>query len=219
MKAADILRAIYGAKAEVWDDALPEGRLHRWTDPEVVFQNVAKGLHVHDYLEVGSWLGGSAIRAAEVFPEIQSITCVDTWLGSAEHWTQDHPSHDLDRAPSGQPQIYGRFLANMVDRDLCDLVAPVRLPSEVAARVMQRCGFGFDVIYLDGAHDYASVIADCRAWWPLTRGVIMGDDWNDPRFGVAAGVIRWLQHPNTEANPRDLRVDGKFWMVIRTGDT
>lgn len=217
MKATDILRAVYGDKHEVWRDATIPGPVERWTDPAKVFANIATGLEVHDYLEVGSWLGGSALRAAEVFQRLESIACVDTWLGSAEHWTQDHPSHDLLRTHSGQPGIYGRFLANIVAAELFEKVAPIRLPSEVAAPVMARCGLAFDLIYLDGAHDYASVIRDCRAWWPLVRGVLMGDDWNDPRFGVADGVLRWLNHPKTEASPKDLRVDGNFWMVIKGG--
>lgn len=217
MKAADILATLYGPGADVWADAhLDPPALTRWTDPAKPFAAVAAALEVRDYLEVGSWLGGSALRAAATFaPHLKSLTCVDTWLGSAEHWTQDDASHDLHRLPSGQPGLYGDFLGHMVDADLCDLVAPVRLPSQVAAEVMRRHRFSFDLIYLDGAHDYASVLADCRAWWPRCRQVLMGDDWNDPRFGVSTAVLRWLNHPKTEARPADLRVDGNFWMVIR----
>lgn len=216
MKAPDILDLIYGKhRSPIWNEATIAETIERWTDPQRVFENIASAMQVTDYLEVGSWLGGSAIRAFECFEKVESITCVDTWLGSAEHWTQSHPSHNLHRTPTGQPGIFGKFLANMKAARIADEVAPVRLPSTIAAEVMAHHDLTFDVIYLDGAHDFASVLADCRAWWPRTRRVLMGDDWADPRFGVSHAVLRWLNHPKTAATPANLRVDGNFWMVVR----
>ena len=38
-----------------------------------------------------------------------------------------------------------------------------------------------DFVYLDGAHDYESVKADIKAWWPKLsdRGILAGHDWTD----------------------------------------
>jgi hypothetical protein len=46
----------------------------------------------------------------------------------------------------------------------------------------------FDFIYIDGAHDYASVKADLEAWYPKLspQGILAGHDWTDQ--GVHAGV-------------------------------
>ncbi len=45
-----------------------------------------------------------------------------------------------------------------------------------------------DFLYIDGAHDYDSVTADIRAWWPALSeaGILAGHDWTDQ--AVHAGV-------------------------------
>lgn len=39
----------------------------------------------------------------------------------------------------------------------------------------------YDLVYIDGAHDYASVKADLEAWWPIIAegGMLAGHDWHD----------------------------------------
>lgn len=215
MKASEILRTVHGGRFDHYAAAEAEPDLRGWTDPTAIFRQVHENFRPRDYLEVGSWLGASALRAAQAMPDLESITCVDTWLGGAEHWTDaPRPDHNLARAADGQPGIYEHFLGNISAYGFREKVAPIRLPSTVAAEVMAHHRLAWDVTYLDGSHSYQDVLADCRSWWPLTHRVMIGDDWSDPRFAVAEAVLEFIATaPGVHA--ADLRVSGNFWMIIR----
>lgn len=69
----------------------------------------------------------------------------------------------------------------------------------------------FDWIYIDAAHDTASVIADLEAWLPKLKlgGIMSGDDYFEGRefnsdFGVISGIDKffWV-HPELK---KDLKV-------------
>lgn len=50
-----------------------------------------------------------------------------------------------------------------------------------------------DMVFLDGAHDYASVLADIGAWLPKTRKLLCGHDYNHPGYpDVKAAVDTYL---------------------------
>jgi predicted O-methyltransferase YrrM len=48
----------------------------------------------------------------------------------------------------------------------------------------------FDIVYLDGSHDYASVKKDIYAWWPKIKknGILFGDDYMNGWIGVENAV-------------------------------
>lgn len=215
MKPTEIQHLLHGDSFDPYLAAAEKGELRGWTDPSAIFAQVGQSFRPRNYLEVGSWLGLSAIRAARTMPELETIACVDTWLGAAEHWTDTgRPDHDMFRDEAGQPRLYETFLRNILDADLAHQVVPVRLPSTIAAEVMEHHRIGWDVIYIDGSHSYRDVLNDLYAWWPRCQRVMIGDDWSDPRFGVADAVVRFLAARET-ARPADLRVSGNFWMIIR----
>ena len=64
----------------------------------------------------------------------------------------------------------------------------------------------FEFIYLDGAHDYHSVIADCVAWWPkLKKGGLLGmhdANYNDtvwPAYNeVKRAIESWMPFMSLE---------------------
>lgn len=219
MTAAEILHKVHGRDIGTrWavlrdPDPVP---VPDWTDPSEIFRGLAALGPVETYLEVGSWLGGSLGRAADAFPGA-TLVAVDTWLGGAEHWVdRENPTHDLRPGPDGQPGLFGAFAANVARMGLLDRVAPVRLPSTVAAEVLAHHGITADVIYLDGSHSYGDVLADCRAWWPRTTRWLVGDDWGDPRFGVAPAVFDFMRQ--ARIHPRRLQLfGGVFWVLEKVG--
>jgi len=130
-------------------------------------------------VEVGAWKGRSAAFMAEHIAASHKrvhFDVVDHFQGSAE--LQGYP--DVQ-----QGTLQATFEANVA---YCrqHIRAVHVLPSVDAATLYAPASV--DWVFLDAAHDAASVAADCAAWWPTLKpgGVLAGDDWNWP--SVQAGV-------------------------------
>jgi predicted O-methyltransferase YrrM len=141
-------------------------------------------------IEIGVWKGSSVATLAQCLKARHSsgvVIAVDTWLGSSEHWLRDQWFDHLGNE-HGRPTMQRQFMANMVKSELQDYVVPLPLDSLNAAMVISGNNIVADVIHLDGAHHYSSVLADLEAWWPLLRpgGILIGDDY-DPHW---LGVVR-----------------------------
>lgn len=139
-------------------------------------------------VEVGVWKGSSCLFMADLL-RVNAIDgviiAVDTWLGSSDHWLSDRWFGDLS-FQLGYPAIYRKFMNNVLDAHLENYVIPLPLDSLNAAEVLKHYGIGADLIHLDGGHDYESVAADIRTWWPNLNagGVLVGDDYHQSWPGV-----------------------------------
>jgi predicted O-methyltransferase YrrM len=134
-------------------------------------------------LEVGVFEGRSAVWLLEwvlTHPD-SSLTWVDTFGGSAEH-----AGRDL----SG---LEGRFRAN-VARFGAKVTGHVGRSQDIL-RTMQ--GERFDLVYLDGSHAAADVLADAVLAWPLLKpgGLLGFDDY------------KWRDFPEPEKCP-GVAIDG-----------
>ncbi len=99
------------------------------------------------------------------------IICVDTWLGSQEHWRagRDHDWFRSLKLRHGYPQIYFTFLANVARHEMQDMIVPLPMPSDIAAEIIAAQHLSFDLIYIDAAHHYDAVTARRWLFWPLPR--------------------------------------------------
>jgi predicted O-methyltransferase YrrM len=160
--------------------------LQGWDSTHPIFANLIRELKPQLILEVGTWKGASALHMAQLL--LQSglldaeICCVDTWLGALEFWLWSHD--DADRYQSlkmvhGFPTVYYTFLRNVAAHGATNFITPFPTTSAIAARFFEHHKILFDLIYIDGSHDYPDVSADIRAYWRLTRpgGVLFGDDY------------------------------------------
>jgi len=113
-------------------------------------------------LEIGSWMGRSTYVLCSACKGI--VVAVDHFLGSPEH-------QDLIRA--GQNPLVN-FLANVGHFE--NLIA-LKIPSEIAAAIvcMPR---SFDMVFIDGAHEYEDVIADLNLWGMRAQTLLCGHDGN-----------------------------------------
>lgn len=165
-----------------------ETDLQGWHSAHPLFRELIMGLDeslpggLKEIVEVGSWKGASAIHMAKqrrnISPNSFRLICVDTWLGSLEHWVlRAKPEMALPRW-RGYPQLYFQFLHNVNAEGCSDVITPVPLPSTIGAQLLARLEIRPQLIYLDGSHAYADVKADIKAWWPLLApgGVMFGDD-------------------------------------------
>ena len=182
-------------------------------------------------IEVGSWLGHSAIQIAKCLRVLNNenagLVCVDTWLGSREFWTTKHDSggwwniySNIDyktykklhykslSLKNGYPTLYYDFLSNIVLSDVSDMVVPFPQTSCIAARWFKSHNIFADAIYIDGSHDYDDVKIDIELYWEIlsNNGVIFGDDFNIPdvRKAVEQFSLSNNLYPQIEKN---------FWKI------
>ena len=129
------------------------------------------------FLEIGSWEGRSTCWFLQniLTHPTASITCVDTFSGSplelkSNPYLQQAISH-----------IERRFDRNIAGLGATKKVIKKKGSSQVILRAMLP-EETFDVIYIDGSHFAADVIADAVLTWPLLKkkGVLIFDDyrWN-----------------------------------------
>lgn len=170
--------------------------LRGWFSEPEIFDRAIDKLKPRLIIEVGSWKGLSAqyiIKRALQYGEA-SIICVDTWLGSPEHWMDPLLNEELNFR-AGRPTLQDQFVANMKHLGLEEFVCPLALPSRLAAALLSYVRlnsniFQADLIYIDGAHDEVSVEEDIEAYWPLLRsgGTMIGDDLSPTWPGVGRAV-------------------------------
>lgn len=131
------------------------------------------------YVEVGSWIGESAIALAEGSPHAL-ILCVDTWEGSPSDRTRDL-SKD-----AGTDAVFEAFKKNTKGYN----IAPLRKSSLDVAK--NGAWANQDLIHIDADHEYESVKSDILAWWPHLKdgGVMSFHDYLTAGF---PGVTRALR--------------------------
>jgi len=171
--------------------------LQGWGFESPIFEHVIGKYRPTKMIEVGSWKGASANRIAGLMKSIipspdAQLVCVDTWLGSVEHWiNRSEPTmYPALNQKWGRPQIYEQFLANAIHTKNQDIIVPFPVSSIVAANFFLAKGMKADAVYIDAGHQYEDVIADLEAYWKVLRpgGVIFGDDYILGWIGVVRAV-------------------------------
>jgi len=172
-----------------------------WFDwPSLYREAVSAALIGAHFVEVGAWLGKStaflAVEIANSGNPIQ-LDVVDTWDGTPgdvlmQHWMNKHPEgpygHFLESMRRGGVQV--QFLDEVIE---WGGVHPLRMSSIRAAELY--ADQSLDFVFIDAAHDYASVKADVLAWLPKVKagGTLAGHDYsNEP--GVQRAVDELLPH-------------------------
>lgn len=179
-----------------------EHDLSGWFGHEGVTDAVIDALKPRLLIEVGTWKGTSAVHFARRMKRHQddcAVICVDTWLGSREHWQQDEDFADL-MCVNGFPSLYRQFLHNIIVEDLADTIVPLPLASTEAAALFGRLDVKADAVYLDAGHELHSVTADLEGFWPIIKpgGTLMGDDFRPTWPGVVAAVEGFLERHDDE---------------------
>lgn len=143
-------------------------------------------------IEVGVFLGKSLAYLAEKARDARKglrVFGVDSWRGSEEFdgavWLNNRPVRDVPG------EALGACYANLLGRGLADHATLIVSDSAAAAGLFADASA--HMVFLDAAHDEASVARDIAAWRPKVRrgGFLAGHDYPDPAFpGVKAAVDR-----------------------------
>lgn len=133
--------------------------------------------------EIGCWQGRSARAIAD--NTLGTLFAIDHFQGAPEiqHLLQGRGPHWLLKT----------FLMNTIDREN---VVVIRKPSHQAAVLLS--GMDFDMVFIDGDHDYQTVKDDIAWWSPLIHsgGILCGHDYRDAP-GVEQAVLD-AKLPNLE---------------------
>lgn len=146
------------------------------------------------WLEVGSMLGGSAIRTADVLKSMEfhsDIVCIDPFCGDVNMWSWEREKKQTGewqflKLQRGRPTIFDRFLANVTAAGHSDIVLPITATSIVGLKLLRRLFLEGrlavlpDVIYLDSAHEPDETLLELKSSWRTLNegGVLFGDDWS-----------------------------------------
>jgi predicted O-methyltransferase YrrM len=121
-------------------------------------------------LEIGSWKGRSTVllAAGSKAGKGDLVYAVDHHRGSAEHST-----------PLGKVNTEVEFRTNLERASCSETVVPLVMSSREAARLWSKRPAPIRLLWIDGAHDYSSVIEDIDLWNPflVNRGAIAFHDF------------------------------------------
>ena len=156
---------------------------HGWSSEHYVFNNFISQYKPKLIVEVGTFFGGSARAMTRIALENNienfELVCIDTFLGSVEHWNRS--SFVLD-FKNGRPTIYDQFISNVVHSGYQEYITPFPVDSQNGFLFFQEKNIIPDLVYIDAGHDYESVKRDLYNWASLVNlgGIIIGDDWHHP---------------------------------------
>lgn len=138
-------------------------------------------------IEVGSFLGYSAIKMAQEVKRLglpTKIICIDTWLGSPEHYRMYKEKEDVRIGyKNGYPTLYQKFITSVIENDVQDIIIPFPYPSSVAYKILKKVFLEIDIkpdfIFLDGSHEENDVYMDLYYYYELLAegGSMWGDDY------------------------------------------
>jgi len=167
----------------VYDNVTPLPKdIQGWASQSEVFEAVIREWKPKLIIEVGTWKGASAIHMATLCKQNNLdtlILCIDTFLGSVEHWVNTPDGAPALNLKNGRPTIYEQFLSNVIHEQLTDVILPFTIDSINGGLALHQLGIKADVIYIDAGHEYESVKADLKTYKEVVRpgGCIVGDDW------------------------------------------
>jgi hypothetical protein len=214
-----VLRQIYPllhGSENVFDlaDLLPLD-LQGWASTHPIFEQVIGSLKPQLIYEVGTWKGASAVHMGKLMRGLGlkgEIVCIDTFLGSPEHWTNPEFRPEL-KLKNGHPQLYWQFLSNVVHENLQDIITPFPISSTAGAFVLQRAPQRPDMVYIDAGHEYEDVIRDLELYWTLLRpgGVLVGDDFVPLWHGVIRAASEFAGKTGSK-----LQIWGEKWLLQKS---
>jgi len=191
-----------------WPDARPSAAecLDGFGVREEGWEFVLDGLSAPLVVEVGVWCGQTSRWLLERDPGLRLIA-VDRWVADTVWGTMWQRLIDAGRVWPNDS------IADVWRVNLWDLRArclAVHETSRVGMTAVAAAGVQPDVAFIDAAHRYEAVLADCLTalrLWP--RAIICGDDYCTE--GNLADQVRPAVHDVAQLAGLSVAVRGRFW--------
>jgi len=147
-------------------------------------KKLIKARNAKTILEIGAWLG----QSTRFFATYAHVVTVDSWIGSPNHWERPELIPKL-------MTLYDTFLVNCWDQR--DKIWPLRVASPTALVYLAQQKISFDLVFIDGNHEYDAVRRDITLSRKLAGSpLICGDDWQNA--GVNRAVREIFGEPKVE---------------------
>ncbi|CAI9278976.1 unnamed protein product [Lactuca saligna] len=190
---------------------LRQKRINGWGSTGAVFKNLIHKVRPKTIIELGTFLGASAIHMAELTRELgldTQILCLDDFRGWA-----GLPNQFQDiKMVNGDTMLMYQFMQNVVQVNATEAI--IFLPFSTASTLEKLCEWGVfgDLIEVDAGHDFHSAWSDINRAYKLLRpgGVIFGHDYFtalDNR-GVRRAVNMFAR-----VNGLQVKADGQHWVL------
>lgn len=161
-----------------------------WFPPEnaAALKRLIETYDIKTVLEVGSYLGKSAVFFGEL---VQQVYCVDPFV----LWP------DGKMVGVTREDFCEEFYNNLAKTNTNNVTVFRATSRDTAKRFDKQV----DLIYLDAQHDYKSVVEDIIMWRDKGAKIICGDDFDEHWPTVKAAVSDFVE---------DFQVDGRIWYKV-----
>jgi hypothetical protein len=157
------------------DNAL---KIEGWVEPDELQRIAEWSSNRHKIIEIGSWKGRTTRAICDNTDDL--VVTIDHWEGALE--PVDDGFWEVDKF--GPDYVYNMFQKNLADHIKSSKLSVYKMSSEEAAQLLiEEYGFGyFDMIWIDGGHEYEVVRKDMVYFRPLLRryGQMCGHDYYYP---------------------------------------
>lgn len=186
-------------------------RIKGWGSTGTVFERLLKEVRPRTIVELGTFLGASAVHMAALARDLglqTQILCVDDFRG----WPGFRQKFRDIQILNGDVMLFYQFMQNVASMNLTDTVVPVPYSTAGALRALCEWGIYADLVEVDAAHDFHSAWADINAAYAILRpgGVMFGHDYHtmmDNR-GVRRAVTLFAKLKKLRVEP-----DGQHWIL------
>lgn len=187
-------------------------RIKGWGSYGAVFENLIRQVRPRTIVEVGSFLGASAIHMANLTRRLgleeTQILCVDDFRG----WPGFRDRFKDMALVNGDVLLLYQFMQNVVSSDLTGSILPVPFSTGSALEKLCEWGVAADLVEIDAGHDFNSAWADINRAVRLLRpgGVLFGHDY----FTAADNRgVRRAVNLFAEINRLKVTTDGQHWVI------
>lgn len=172
------------------------------------FAGLCNSLELWRAVEIGTDQGVFAASFIQAGWRGHTLCCVDPYV--------EYPEMPYDRSPDLQIAI----------SRLTPLITPTRSIKIIRVDSLTAANWCIngpavigrpDFVYIDGAHDHASINNDIRAWWEALRpgGVLAGHDYHEEFPGILKAVGDFGERENAEVFLTQDSYTNKSWYAFK----
>ncbi|CAA7056236.1 unnamed protein product [Microthlaspi erraticum] len=187
-------------------------RIKGWGSYGAVFENLIRRVKPRTIVEIGSFLGASAIHMANLTRRLgledTQILCVDDFRG----WPGFRDRFKDVALVNGDVLLMYQFMQNVVSSDFSGSILPVPFSTGSALEKLCEWGVTADLVEIDAGHDFNSAWADINRAVRILRpgGVLFGHDY----FTAADNRgVRRAVNLFAEINRLKVKTDGQHWVI------